>query len=163
MNRITAPQSEASIVPGSLDGAPMAAPSSPPQPSGLLFLCVANSARSQLAEGLARAMAPAGVHIASAGSAPKSVHPLAIQVLQEVGIDISLHRSKALGEVDVSLVGTVITLCAEESCSIPQAQTKLHWPIADPAVASGTEAERLVAFRLARDQIRDKLQSYFAR
>lgn len=134
----------------------------PPKPSGLLFLCVANSARSQLAEGLARAMAPARMPIASAGSSPRSVHPLAIRVLQEVGIDISLAKSKALVDVDLGVVGTAITLCSEETCAIPPEQRQLHWPIADPAAVSGTEAERLAAFRLARDQISARLQSYFA-
>lgn len=88
------------------------------KPRGLLFLCVANSARSQMAEGIARSLAPLDTTIWSAGSAPTRVRPEAIAVLAEVGIDISGHRSKAVGEIPADEVDTVITLCAEEECPV---------------------------------------------
>ncbi len=131
----------------------------PPARPGLLFLCVANSARSQIAEGLARAMAPAGTTIASAGSAPRAVHPLAIRVLREVGIDITSHRAKALQDVTLACIGTAIMLCAEESCSVPRRMRRLHWPTEDPASLVGSEEQRLDAFRRVRDEIRDRLRS----
>lgn len=130
-----------------------------PDSPGLLFLCVANSARSQIAEGLARTMAPAGTRIASAGSCPRNVHPLAIQVLQEVGIDITSHRAKALRDVPLEHFGTAITLCAEQTCPAPPRMKRLHWPTEDPAAAVGSEQHRLDAFRRVRDEIRDRLRS----
>jgi arsenate reductase len=130
--------------------------------SGILFLCVANSARSQIAEGLARAMAPAGIIVWSAGSRPTQVRPEAIAVLKEVGIDISGHRSKSVSEIPVAEVDTVITLCAEEECPIFLGQaTRLHWGMADPAAVQGSEADRLNAFRTTRDQLQQRLEILF--
>ena len=88
------------------------------RPCGLLFLCVANSARSQMAEGIARSMAPEGVTVWSAGSKPTQVRPEAKIVLEEIGIDISAHRSKAVSEIPTDQVDTVITLCGEEECPV---------------------------------------------
>ena len=88
------------------------------KPEGILFLCVANSARSQMAEGIARSLAPAYVGIESAGSRPTNVRPEAIAVLGEIGIDISGHRAKAVSEILSDGIDTVITLCAEEECPI---------------------------------------------
>ena len=85
---------------------------------GVLFLCVANSARSQMAEGIARLLAPAGTKIWSAGSRPTSVQPEAIAVLKEIGIDISGHRAKAVAEIPAAEVDAVITLCGEEECPV---------------------------------------------
>ena len=85
-------------------------------PRGILFLCVANSARSQMAEGIARTLAPAGVEVFSAGSNPGRLNPLAMQALAEIGIDLSGHRSKGIPEVPADRVDTIITLCAEEVC-----------------------------------------------
>lgn len=127
--------------------------------SGLVFLCVANSARSQIAEGLARSMAPGGTRIASAGSAPSSIHPMAIRVLQEIGIDIAAHRSKGIRDLSLERIGTAITLCAEESCEVPRHLRRLHWPTEDPASVDGSEQERLAAFRRVRDEIRDRIRS----
>lgn len=129
---------------------------------GLLFLCVANSARSQLAEGLARALLPAGTRIASAGSAPRDVHPLAIRVLEEIGIDITSHRSKALAEIRLDRLDTAITLCAEESCALPPHMRRLHWPTEDPASVVGSEQDRIEAFRRARDEIRTRVVEFLA-
>lgn len=115
----------------------------------ILFLCVANSARSQMAEGLARAMLPLDIDVASAGSAPSSVNLLAVQAMAEAGIDISGYRSKAIADSNPETADLIITLCAEEVCPVvPGAVKRLHWPIADPAAAGTIEA-----FRMARDQI----------
>ncbi len=123
--------------------------------AGVLFLCVANSARSQMAEGLARAAAPKGREIYSAGSAPTHLNPFAREVMQELGIDISSHRSKAIDEISSERIGTVITLCAEEVCPVfPGNVERLHWPFEDPAAAQGSDEEVRKDFRSIRDQIR---------
>ncbi len=125
---------------------------------GILFLCVANSARSQMAEGLARALAPAGVEVFSAGSAPTVLNPHAVAVMHELGIDISHHCSKSLDEIPEDRIGTVITLCAEEACPVfLRPVRRLHWPIDDPAAARGSDEEVREAFRRARDEIRRRL------
>jgi len=130
---------------------------------GILFLCVANSARSQIAEGVARSMAPAGTTVWSAGSRPTSVRPEAIAVLRELGLDISSHRSKAVAEIPASEVDTVITLCGEEECPLFLGKaTRLHWGLPDPAAVTGSEEERLNAFRQTRDEIRRRLEAFFA-
>src|SRR5688572_20610946 len=87
-------------------------------PRRLLFLCVANSARSQMAEGLARSMLGAGVQVQSAGSKPSRVNPYAVEVMREIGIDIEGHFSKSVDDIDPASVDTVITLCAEEVCPV---------------------------------------------
>lgn len=131
-------------------------------PNGVLFLCVANSARSQMAEGFARAIARKGVEIHSAGSAPTSLNPLAIRVMREVGIDISSHRSKSVDEIPKERIGTVVTLCAEEVCpAFPGEVRRIHWPFEDPAEASGSEEEVLEAFRSVRDRIRASVEQHF--
>jgi arsenate reductase len=130
---------------------------------GVLFLCVANSARSQMAEGIARALAPAGTKIWSAGSRPTSVRAEAIAVLKEVGMDISRHRAKAVAEIPAAEVDTVITLCGEEECPLFLGKaTRLHWALPDPAAVSGSEAERLNAFRKVRDELRRRIGDFFA-
>jgi arsenate reductase (thioredoxin) len=122
-------------------------------PRGYLFLCVANSARSQLAEGIARSLAPDGVWIGSGGSQPGQVRPEAIAVLGEIGLDISGHRSKAIDEAPRDRVGAVITLCAEEVCPIYLGQAhRVHWGLPDPAAVEG--AGRLDAFRETRNELR---------
>ncbi|MEF2554017.1 VOC family protein [Aurantimonas sp. A2-1-M11] len=120
----------------------------------ILFLCVANSARSQMAEGLARAMLPDSVEVASAGSAPSHLNPLAVEALSEAGIDISGHRSKPIEDVSPETADLIVTLCAEEVCPVvPGRVQRLHWPIADPAMTGD-----LAAFRTARDQIRARIE-----
>jgi arsenate reductase len=127
----------------------------------MLFLCVANSARSQLAEGLGRTLAPADVRISSAGSAPTSVRPQAVAVLAEIGIDISHHTSGGIDDVEPS-VDTVVTLCAEEVCPVWLGHARcLHWGLPDPAAVEGTEAQRLDAFRSVRDELRTRLGIVF--
>jgi len=129
---------------------------------GILFMCVANSARSQIAEGLARKLAPEGVTVQSAGSHPTSVLPEAIVVLSELGIDASAQRSKGVDEIDPDSVDTVITLCAEEVCPVfLGAARRLDWGLPDPAAARGDEEERLAAFREIRDEIARRLEIFF--
>jgi arsenate reductase len=130
---------------------------------GVLFLCVANSARSQMAEGIARSLVPAGTTIWSAGSRPTNVRPEAIAVLKEIGIDISRHHAKAVAEIPAAEVDTVITLCGEEECPVFLGKaTRLHWGLPDPAAVSGSEAERLSAFRQVRDELRRRIGDLFA-
>jgi protein-tyrosine-phosphatase len=131
-------------------------------PRGLLFLCVANSARSQMAEGIARALAPPGVTVWSAGSQPARVRPEAIAVLAEIGIDISGHRSKAVAGIPAADVDTVITLCGEEECPVFLGQARrLHWGLPDPAAVAGSANTRLDAFRRTRDELLRRLATVF--
>jgi protein-tyrosine-phosphatase/catechol 2,3-dioxygenase-like lactoylglutathione lyase family enzyme len=126
----------------------------------ILFLCVANSARSQIAEGLARKLFGTRVAVQSAGSEPSSVNPYAIEVMREVGVDLTTHHSKSARTIDAGTVGTVITLCAEEVCPVFLSKARrLHWPIQDPASrdASIPRDEMLTRFRSARDQIQSRL------
>lgn len=126
---------------------------------GILFLCVANSARSQMAEGIARSLARPDISVWSAGSRPTSVRAEAIAVLGEIGIDISSHRSKAVAEIPVNEVDTVVTLCGEEECPVFLGNaTRLHWGLPDPAAVAGSEAERLEAFRRVREDLRALLK-----
>ncbi len=127
-------------------------------PRSYLFLCVANSARSQVAEGLARSLAPAGVAVASAGSEPSQVRSEAVQVLAELDLDITGHRSKSVDELAPDSVEAVITLCAEEVCPVWLGQAhRVHWPLADPAAVPGPGPGRADAFRATRDELRKRL------
>ena len=134
----------------------------------ILFLCVANSARSQMAEGLAQHILGKKVELQSAGSEPSGkVNPFAIQVLKEIGIDISNHRSKFWDELSPQFfvnLDYVLTLCAEEICPTLSSQKaqKLHWAMPDPASAGKTDDERLAAFRNTRDRIQEKLEEFKA-
>jgi arsenate reductase len=131
-------------------------------PRGVLFLCVANSARSQLAEGIARSLAPPGVTVRSAGSQPTRVRPEAIAALAEIGIDISHHRSKAVSEIPAAEVDTVITLCGEEECPVFLGKARrLHWGLPDPAGVGGSEADKADAFRRTRNELRRRLAVVF--
>ena len=129
----------------------------------VLILCTGNSARSQMAEGLLRQMAGDDFEVASAGVAPSHVRPEAIEVMSEVGIDISDHRSKSVDEFLDQEFDCVITVCdnANEQCPIFPGQTRrIHWSFADPAAASGDEAARLAVFRRVRDEIKMRLQEF---
>jgi arsenate reductase len=123
---------------------------------------VANSARSQLAEGIARSLAPADVAVWSAGSQPTRVRAEAIAVLAEIGIDISHQRSKSVGEIPADQVDTVITLCGEEECPVFLGKARrLHWGLPDPSAVGGSEDERLDAFRRTRDELLRRLAVVF--
>jgi thioredoxin type arsenate reductase len=134
------------------------------RPRHVLFLCVANSARSQMAEGIARSLAPSGVKVSSAGSAPSRLNPLAVRALAEIGIDISGQRSKSVDEIPPGDVDAVVTLCAEEVCPVFLGKAlRVHWGLPDPAAAAGSDEERLKAFRDVRDELRRRLSVVFAR
>lgn len=116
-----------------------------------------------MAEGLLRSLSKGAVEAQSAGTHPSHLNPLAIQVMKEVGIDISGHRSKSVEEFSSQRFDVVITVCdkARESCPIfPGAPERLHWSYPDPAAAEGTHEERLRAFREVRDDLRQKFQSF---
>jgi arsenate reductase len=132
-----------------------------PTPSGILFLCVANSSRSQMAEGWARALLGDRVRVQSAGTNPSRVNPYAIEVMAEVGVDLGAQRSKSVDTVDPAAVDTVITLCAEEVCPVFLGRVRrLHWPIQDPGSDDPTlsKEQMLERFRTARDQIRGRVE-----
>ncbi len=131
----------------------------------ILFMCVANSARSQLAEGLAKEIFKDRALVESAGSMPKKVNPFAIRALSEIGINIEKNWSKSVDDLKpefVSGLDYVITLCAEEVCPVLPSKTakKLHWPFPDPAGHSGTDEEQLARFREARDNIRARIEAF---
>ena len=132
----------------------------------VLILCTGNSCRSHLAEGFLRAAAGDILDVQSAGSKPAGyVHPLAIKVMAEVGIDISHHRSKHLDEFLKQPIQTVITVCgnADQACPVfPGQLQRHHWGFFDPAKAQGTEEEILAVFRDVRDQIRRVFEAYAA-
>ena len=127
----------------------------------ILFLCVANSARSQMAEGLARQLFGDRVRIQSAGSRPSRVNPYAIEVMRELGIDLGTHTSKSVQDVDVATVSMVVTLCAEEVCPLFLGDVRrIHWPIQDPASDDPTLSrdDLLTRFRTARDELKFRLE-----
>lgn len=128
----------------------------------VLFMCVANSARSQMAEGLARRFFPPAVRVRSAGSEPTSVNPMAVTVMNEIGIDISDHQSKRVDDLETGEVDLVITLCAEEVCPVfPGKVQRMAWPFPDPAkaVSGETEAEQLERFRRVRDMLKVRIEA----
>ena len=129
----------------------------------VLFLCTHNSARSQMAEGYFRSIAGDRYEVASAGTEPTQVHPLAIRVMQEVGIDISRHTAKPVKPFLGDVWHYVITVCdyANEYCPIfPFPSKRLHWGFLDPSQATGTEKERLQVFRRVRDDIFLKIRTW---
>lgn len=131
----------------------------------ILFLCVANSARSQMAEGLARDVFGDDVRVQSAGSEPLRVNPLAIRAMAELGLDLGAHTSKSVQDIDPASVDLVITLCAEEVCPVfLSGAPRMHWPLQDPDRKHEelSDEERLAHFRVARDQIRAKLEALAA-
>jgi arsenate reductase len=126
---------------------------------GILFLCTGNSCRSQMAEGFAKKMLSKDLKIFSAGIEPKRIHPMAIKVMQEIGIDISQQRSKNISEIPIDKIDLVVTLCgdAAERCPIfPGKIEKIHWAIENPAKAQGSDKEIAIVFR----KVRDKIKSY---
>ena len=138
---------------------------SPAKPT-ILILCTGNSCRSHLAEGILRAAAGDVLDVQSAGSKPAGyVHPLAIRVMSEIGIDISAHRSKHLNEFLDRPVETVITVCgnADQVCpTFPGQANRHHWGFVDPAKAEGSEEEILAVFRQVRDEIQRVFNAYAA-
>ena len=129
----------------------------------VLFLCVQNSSRSQMAEGLLRARAPDAFEVHSAGNAPTLVRPQAITAMAELGIDISRQRSKGVTEYEGQHFDYAITVCddATEACPyFAKAATQVHWRFDDPAAATGSEAERLAVYRRVRDEIAAHIEEF---
>jgi arsenate reductase (thioredoxin) len=134
-------------------------------PERVLFLCTHNSARSQMAEGLLRHLGGASVEVASAGTEARGVHPMAVRVMAEIGIDLRGHASKTLDRFVGKPWDDVITVCnhANESCPIfPGATSRLHWSFDDPSAVTGSEEQRLAAFRRVRDEIRARIETWLA-
>ena len=132
------------------------------EPVRILFLCTGNSCRSQMAEGLLRRVVPVPVvEVISAGTDPKPVHPLAVAIMREIGVDISGQRSKALDPYIGQEFDFAITLCdeAQKTCpSFPGTAQHIHWPLADPAAAEGSEQERLEVFRGVRNELSEHIE-----
>jgi arsenate reductase len=134
-----------------------------PEATRVLFVCTGNSCRSQMAEGLARAMGRGRICSFSAGTDPKPLHPLAIQVMAELGIDISGQQSKSLAALAGERFDFAITVCdrAKQQCpAIPGSPHQIHWGFDDPAEAAGTEEQRLRVFRRVRDEIRRRVRLF---
>jgi thioredoxin type arsenate reductase len=132
--------------------------------TGILFLCVANSARSQMAEAIARSLVPIGTNVWSAGSRPTHLRPEALTVLAEIGLDASAQRAKAVSDIPMDQVDTVVTLCAEEECPVfPRNTTRVHWPLPDPAAVEGSDEDRLAAFRTVRDDLVRRIEELVTR
>ena len=132
----------------------------------VLILCTGNSCRSHLAEGILRVAAGDALNVQSAGSEPAGyVHPLAIRVMKEIGIDISGHRSKHMDEFLQQPIETVVTVCgnADQACPMfPGQVNRHHWGFYDPATAEGTGEEKLCIFRRVRDEIKMVFEAYAA-
>lgn len=132
----------------------------------VLILCTGNSCRSQMAEALWNEVGQGEWQAFSAGSNPAGyVHRLAVKAMDELGIDLSGHRSKHLNEFQGELFDLVVTVCdsAKDSCPFfSGAKEMLHWPFVDPAHAEGTDDEKLVVFKKVRNQIRQKIEKYLA-
>jgi arsenate reductase (thioredoxin) len=129
----------------------------------VLILCTGNSARSQMAEGLLRHLAGKQMEVASAGTKPSAVNPLAIEAMQERGIDISHHRSKHLNEYLSQPFDYVITVCdnAAETCPMfPGRAERIHWSFPDPAAVEGTDEQKRDSFRQVRDALETTLQNW---
>jgi arsenate reductase len=132
---------------------------------GVLFLCTHNSARSQMAEGFLRQRAGDRFEVASAGTEATRVHPLAVRVMREVGIDLTTHTSKTLDMFLDRPWDYVITVCdsANERCPLfPDRTVRVHWCFEDPSQATGPEDQRLETFRRVRDQISARLTEWLA-
>ena len=132
----------------------------------ILFLCVGNSARSQIAEGLAKEMIGPDHNVQSAGSTPTGkIHPGAIKTMKDFGIDISSYHSKSIDDLENNFIKSldfVVTLCAEEICPVlPYRAEKLNWPIEDPANENFTEFESNIAFEKTREDIFKLIKKFF--
>lgn len=135
------------------------------QPIRVLFVCTHNSARSQMAEGFLRVHGGARFEVASAGTEATRVHPMAIQAMEEVGIDLTGHASKTIDAFLGERWDYVITVCdsANERCPIfPGGTTRIHWSFDDPSLATGTEQDRLETFQRVRDKINARIREWLA-
>ncbi len=131
------------------------------RPICVLFLCTGNSARSQMAEGLLRAIGGTDFEIFSAGTDPRGLNPLAVEAMREGGIDILGHESKSIDRYLGQTFDYVITVCdrARENCpTFPGDNERIHWSFDDPAAATGTHEQRLAVFRRVRNEISERLR-----
>ncbi len=132
----------------------------------ILFLCTGNSCRSQMAEGWARRLAPPGWTIQSAGIEAHGTNPRAIAVMAEARVDIAGQESTRVTEAMLQEADLVVTVCghADEHCPVlPAGTRKEHWPLNDPAKATGTEEEIMAVFRATRDEVRERVAGLMAR
>ena len=131
------------------------------KPRNFLFICQGNDSRSQMAEGFARNMAGTAVNVYSAGADPRDMNPCAVDVMKEVGIDISTQEAKDFKKIPVAKIDTVVTL-SSDSDPLPKLKknkiTQIHWPLNDPAATTGNDAEVKRAFRAVRDEIKNRVQ-----
>lgn len=131
----------------------------------VLFVCTHNASRSQMAEALLRRLGGSSFEADSAGTEPRRVHPLAVEAMTEIGIDISGNRAKSVDEFVEQPFDYVITLCEEANEACPfftNAGGRLHWSFPDPSVADGTHEERLAVFRRVRDGIRTRIEQFIS-
>lgn len=134
-------------------------------PIRVLFLCTGNSARSQMAEGLLRSLGGADFEVFSAGTDPKGLNPLAVEVMRETGIDISGQESKSLERYLGKPFDYIITVCdrARDNCpTFPGDNQRIHWGYDDPAAAAGTRVQQLAVFRRVRNEIGERLRLWVA-
>jgi arsenate reductase len=136
-----------------------------PEPIHILFLCTGNSCRSQMAEGWARALGGERFAVESAGIEAHGKNPRAIAVMAEAGLDISGQESTVVDDAMLRRADVVVTVCghADELCpALPPPVRKIHWPLTDPAKATGTEEEIMAAFRATRDEVERRVRSLLA-
>jgi arsenate reductase (thioredoxin) len=132
----------------------------------ILVLCTGNSARSQMGEALFRHIGGEGWEVHSAGTKPGIVRPEAIEVMKELGLDLTGHRSKSVDEFTGQIFNYVVTVCdnARDNCPVfPSNINRIHWSFEDPAAVEGPEEVRLAAFRRIRDQIHQRVNEFFAK
>jgi arsenate reductase len=131
------------------------------KPRNFLFVCKGNEARSQMAEGFAKMLANGSVNVYSAGVDPKGLNPHAVDVMAEIGVDITQQATQEFKHIPVAKIDTIITL-SSDSDPLPKVNkrkvTQIHWPLNDPTTASGSDAEVKKAFRAVRDEIRNRVQ-----
>lgn len=136
-----------------------------PEPIGILFLCTGNSCRSQMAEGWARQLGGERIRVESAGIEAHGKNPRAISVMSEAGIDISGQESTIVSDAMMGRADIVVTVCghADEQCpALPPGTKKIHWPLSDPAKASGSEEQIMSAFVQTRDEVEQRVRTLLA-
>jgi len=137
-----------------------------PNPTNILYLCTGNSCRSQMAEGWTRQLGGTLFHATSAGIEAHGKNPRAIAVMREAGVDISGQESTVVSEEMLGAADVVVTVCghADELCPVlPPGVTKLHWPLTDPARATGSENEVMAEFRSTRDEVKRRVRDLLDR
>lgn len=135
------------------------------EPRNILFLCTGNSCRSQMAEGWARHLGGAGIEVQSAGIEAHGKNPRAIAVMAEAGVDISQQESTVVDDAMLARADVVVTVCghADELCpALPPTVRKIHWPLTDPAKATGSEEEIMAEFRATRDEVERRVRGLLA-